>query len=63
MKVFTNTPASQTDWATSTTADDTIADFGHIKMLANTWVGTVVSVVLYASVAAGATPSCGQQDN
>lgn len=59
MKVFTNTPASQTDWATWTTADDTIAD----KMLANAWVGTVVSVVLYASVAAGAIPSCGQQDN
>lgn len=55
-------PASQAEGEAPATADDTSADFGPINMLANSWVGTVVSVVLYASVAAGVTPGCGLAD-
>lgn len=55
-------PASQTDGAAPTTADYTIADFGPINMLASSWAGAVVFVVLYASVAAGVTPGCGLAD-
>lgn len=63
MKVFTNASLSQTDGATPATADYPIADFGLINMLADTWVGTVVPMVVRARAAAGVAPGCGQRDN
>lgn len=58
-----SSPPSQTDGAAPTTADDAIADCGPTNMLTNSMVGTVVSVALYASVAAGVTPGRGLADD
>lgn len=54
--------ARQTDGPAPSTSDDTIADFGPINMLANSWAGIGASVALFASVAAGVTPGCGLAD-
>lgn len=63
LHIYKHVPsATQTDGPAPTTSDDTIADFGLMNMLADSWVGIGASVALYANVAAGVTPGCGLAD-